>query len=285
MYKIAILGCENSHADGFLNLIKEGKFPELFVSGVYSCEEDAAKKLNEKFGVSVMENYDSLAGQLDGVIITARHGDNHYKYAKPYIKSGIPMFIDKPITCTDADVRALMRDAKENGVLLTGGSMLALLDDVTEARRKIESGELGEIYGGNVVAPVQSDSVYGGFYFYAEHLMGILTATFGTGVKEVFATKNKTYSVIFRYPDFDVTGTYLDGNYKYSVSVYGKEAIHQSQIKVTSAGFVKELEKFTALLKGGDMTESYRDMAAPVFIMNAIERSLLSGKWEAVLTL
>ena len=285
MYKIAILGCENTHADGFLNLIKEGKFPELSVSGVYSCEEDAAKKLNEKFGVNVMENYDSLVGQLDGVIITARHGDNHYKYAKPYMNSGIPMFVDKPITCTDNDVRALMSDAKENGVRLTGGSMLALLDDVTEARRRIESGELGEIYGGNVVAPVQSDSVYGGFYFYAEHLMGILIATFGTGVKEVFATKNGTYSLIFRYKDFDVTGTYLDGNYKYSVSVYGKEAIHHAQIKVTSAGFVKELEKFTALLHGGEMTVSYEDMSAPVFIMNAIERSLLSGKWEQVLTL
>ena len=31
MYKIAILGCENSHANAFLKLINEGKYPEIEV--------------------------------------------------------------------------------------------------------------------------------------------------------------------------------------------------------------------------------------------------------------
>lgn len=285
MYKIAILGCENSHADGFLNLIKDGKYPELSVLGVYSNEPEAAAKLHEKFGVQVMENYDSLVGQLDGVIITARHGDNHYKYALPYMKSGIPMFIDKPITCTESDVRELVKAAKENGVRLTGGSMLALLDEVKDAAAKIKSGELGEIFGGNVVAPLQTENIYGGFYFYAEHLMGILTPVFGTDVREVLATRNGSVSLIFRYDKFDVTATYLEGNYKYAVTVYGKDTLHYSNIKVTSVGFVRELDGFMALLHGEEMSASYETLSAPVFIMNAVERSLKTGEWSAVSTL
>ena len=102
MYKVAILGCENSHANSFLNHVKSTKYKDLveFV-GVYSDEKEAAQKLSEEFGVYVAENYDEFVGKVDAIVITARHGDNHYKYAKPYIKSGIPMFIDKPITCTE----------------------------------------------------------------------------------------------------------------------------------------------------------------------------------------
>ena len=45
MYKIAILGCENSHAKNFLDLIAAGAYPEIEVVGVYSNEPEAAQKL------------------------------------------------------------------------------------------------------------------------------------------------------------------------------------------------------------------------------------------------
>jgi len=99
MKKIVILGCENSHADMFLRFWKENpKYSDVEVIGVYSDECEAAEKLAAQFSVPVMETYDAAVGKVDGVIVTARHGDNHYKYAKPYIASGVPMFIDKPVT-------------------------------------------------------------------------------------------------------------------------------------------------------------------------------------------
>ena len=129
MYKIAILGCENSHADSFLNLMKEGLYPDIEVVGVYSDEEEPPKKLHDKYGVAIMDNYDSLVGQVDGIMITARHGDNHYKYAKPYLSSGIPMFIDKPITCDENEAVEFMKDAKNNNVRFCGGSVCPSLDE------------------------------------------------------------------------------------------------------------------------------------------------------------
>ena len=120
MYKIAILGCENSHAKNFLTLISEGHYPDIEVMGVYSEESEAAQKLCDEFGVDVMENYYSLVGKLDGVMITARHGDNHYKYAKPYMADGIPMFIDKPITCSESEALEFMREARQKGIRLCG---------------------------------------------------------------------------------------------------------------------------------------------------------------------
>ena len=39
----------------------------------------------------IMESFDAAVGKVDGVIVTARHGGNHLKYALPYIESGVPM--------------------------------------------------------------------------------------------------------------------------------------------------------------------------------------------------
>ena len=48
MYKIAILGCENSHANAFLDLIMIDKiYPDIEVIGVYSEDLEAANKLND----------------------------------------------------------------------------------------------------------------------------------------------------------------------------------------------------------------------------------------------
>ena len=103
MYRIAILGCENSHANTFLNYVIgtkeiEKTYTDIDVVGVYSDDRAAAEKLQEAYGVYVMENYDEFVGKVDGIIVTARHGDNHLKYARPYLESGVSMFIDKPIT-------------------------------------------------------------------------------------------------------------------------------------------------------------------------------------------
>ena len=55
MYRIVMLGVENSHANNFLALIAEGRYPEIEVVGVYSNEEPAALALHEKYGVKIIQ--------------------------------------------------------------------------------------------------------------------------------------------------------------------------------------------------------------------------------------
>ena len=125
MKKIVILGCENSHANTFLELIKqETKYKEIDVVGVYSEEREAAEKLSKEYGVKVMERYDQAVGEVDGIMVTARHGDRHYEYAKPYIKEGISMFIDKPFTKSEEDAERFIKELKEKKVKISGGSSL-----------------------------------------------------------------------------------------------------------------------------------------------------------------
>ena len=283
MKRIAILGCENSHANNFLKYIKEKpEFADVEVVGVYSNEKEPPEKLNKEFGVPIMNDYADAVGKIDGLVITARHGDNHYKYAKPYIESGIPMFIDKPITVNEDEAIKFMRELRQNGVKISGGSSLKHADVIYDLKAKAESEEGGKTLGGSVRAPLSSDSPYGGFYFYAQHLVEMLCEVFGRYPRSVVAYKaGDTKTVVFRYDGYDVTGLYTDTSWQYYAVRYAEKEDQGGKVELTNA-FYREFDEFYKLLSGEEQKISYDDFISPVFIMNAIERSLISGKEEAV---
>ena len=281
MYKLAILGCENSHADNFLRLIAEGKYPQMEVIGIYSNEPEAAKKLHDKFGTPIMEHYGDLAGQVDGVMITARHGDNHYKYAKPYMDAGIPMFIDKPITCSEEEAVAFMREARDRGIRLCGGSTCAALAETLTLAEVVRTEALGKVRGGAVVSPFQPNSPYGGFTFYAQHLIEIMTTIFGEGVQDVLAARREgALTFTARYENFSVQATYLEGVGYYSASVYGAKAVQNEILKFTPESFTHEMNDMLDLLHGEPMKKSYESFIYPVFVMNALMRA--KDGWEPI---
>ena len=284
MKKIAILGCENSHANNFLKFVKNNEeFSDVEVVGVYSDDIPAAEKLNAMFGVPVMADYADAVGKIDGLVITARHGDNHYKYAKPYIASGIPMFVDKPITVKEDEAIEFMRALRENGVRVSGGSSLKQDSFVAALREDAKNEVDGKTIGGVVRAPYSADNAYGGFYFYAQHLVEMICEVFGRFPLSVTAKKNgKQVTVLFHYEDFDCTGIFFDSNYLYYVCRMAEKSTKGYEIPSSNDWFYREFKEFHELLHGGEQTTSYEDFISPVFIMNAIDRSLASGKEEEV---
>ena len=283
MFKIAILGCENSHANEFLShVIMDKIVDDIEFVGVYSDDREAAQNLHEEFGVPVADSYDQFVGQVDGIMITARHGDNHYKYAKPYLASGIPMFIDKPITCTEEDAKNFMADLKENNVRVCGGSSVVLYNYIQELKKTIQEGAYGKIYGGFLRGPVNMVNPYGNFLFYCQHLVQVMTELFGKYPKSVKAFPNKeTITCVVRYDDYDITIAFQDGNYLYYAGVsFEKEYVGSSYSDST---YDKEFMEFHKLLQGHPQATSYEDFFAPVYINNAIERSMVSGKEEPIL--
>ena len=284
MKKIAILGCENSHANAFLKLIKENEeFSDITVAGVFSEETEAAEKLKETFNVPVMENFDDAVGKIDGLVITARHGDNHYRYAKPYIDSGIPMFIDKPVTVKEEEAVSFMRELSSKGVRICGGSSLKQDEYVQKLKNDRLNMVGGKTIGGLVRAPYQPKSVYGGFYFYAQHLVEMICEIFGRFPISVTAKLNGgQLHTIFHYEEFDCVGVFCESNYLYYASRMSEKDVVGSTRESSSLWYYNEFKEFNELLHGKEQTVSYKEFISPVFIMNAIERSLNSGKEETI---
>ena len=282
MYKVAILGCENSHAADFLRVIRDENIQDVQVVGVYSCFPGAGEKLRDEFGVIVADSYDAFVGQIDGLIITARHGDNHYKYAKPYLDSGIPMFIDKPVTITESEAREFMQELKTKAIPISGGSTLKHASYIRELKMLVQSGEKGRVCGGFLRAPMDINSEHGGFYFYAQHLVQMVCELFGYDPKAVRACRNgDQVTCTIRYDNFDVTGVYLEHSYVYYAAVNFERHMEGSVFDLNGAAS-REFHDFYHILQGKPQTQSYEDFFAPVFIMNALERAMLSGNEETV---
>ena len=283
MKKIVILGCENSHADNFLRQIQTNTaYSDIEVLGVYSNEPEAQERICSNFGVPGLASYDAAVGQVDGVIITARHGDNHYKYAKPYIASGVPMFIDKPITVSESDAQQFMRELKEAGVRISGGSCLKYAQTIQELKQAHESAADGKTIGGCFRAPLSGNSPYGGFFFYAQHLVEMILTVFGKHPVSVAAFKKDVgITAVIRYAEFDICAVFTDTSHQYYATRFSEKGT-QGGNTTTAGCFECEFHDFYQILHGGEQLESYEDFAAPVYVMNAIVRSLESGKEETV---
>lgn len=286
MKNVVILGCENSHADTFLRFIAEGGYPDICITGVYSEDTAAAQKLHRNFGVPVMDRFDEAVGKVDGIIVTARHGDLHYKYAAPYIAQGAAMFIDKPITIRETEAVEFMRQLQDAGVRITGGSCCKYIDYIQQLKQEHQNSTNGKTLGGFMRAPVSVNNPYGGFFFYSQHLAEMVMEVYGNYPKSVmaFQTANQI-TVVFRYEGFDVTGLFVTENYYYYAARYtsgGCDGRHLDDSHINPC-FRTEFDEFYRILQGGGQRLSYADFIAPVFVLNAIHRSLQSHREEAVM--
>lgn len=284
MYKIAILGCENSHADSFLDfIIKDKLYTDIEVVGVYSDDLKAAQKLNETYGVYVAKSYDEFVGKVDGIMVTARHGDNHYKYARPYIASGIPMFIDKPITISEQEAVTFKEELIKNGVRVSGGSVCKYPDFVQELKKHVQEKTYGTVYGGTLRAPIKNINEYGDFFFYSQHMVQVMCEIFGYYPNSVKTFVNgDVTNCIVRYDDYDVNLVYVEQKYDYYAGINCEEKVVFEGFSLDGC-FELEFASFYKLLKGEKQTDTYEDFIAPVFILNALDRSIKSGNEEAVL--
>ncbi len=289
MYKIAILGSENSHARAFSQIMNTGHpllggapCADFQVIGVCGDNPEENKYLCETYNIpETSDDGDFWLGRVDAVMVTARSGAKHLSYAKKYIESGVPAFIDKPITIDEDEALELARLAKSKNVPLCGGSCCGLVTDTVALRELMKSGNLGYIFGGAVTAPVSMKNDWGDFFFYSQHLVQMMMEVFGSDIESVLALgRDDAATFIARYANYDVTGHYGPGCY--SVNIHAGDRVVHKDIDIVTDGYVREFERFANMVRTGKMPTSYEELIAPVFVLNAIDKSLKTGELTPV---
>ncbi len=285
MFKIAILGTENSHARAFANIIYNGHeltnnipYGGYEIIGLCGDNPEENEVIKEITGgkAEISDNPEAWVGKVDAVMVTARHGGKHFKYAKKYIESGVPAFIDKPITIDPDEAIELINLAKAKNVPLCGGSSCGFVLDTQSMKDLVNGDSLKRVYGGSVSAPVSMKNEWGDFFFYTQHLVQIMGEVFGYDIDSILAVgRDDAATFIARYPQYDVTGHY--GSYAYGITVYGEEKTVHKEVCMLDC-YLAEFRRFDTMVRSGKMLESYEDFIKPVFILNAIDESLKTGK-------
>ena len=281
--KLAFVGVENSHAPAFLQLIQKNpeKYSDIEVVGVYSYDGAAADKLvADGLAPRAVRTPGAFLGGADAadcVVNTARHGDNHYEYSLPYLRAGIPMFIDKPFAMTTERAGEMVEAAKAGHANLCGGSCLKFAPELAALKRAMDAGELGNVLSASFAAPVDMSNPCGGFFFYAQHLVQMMTTVFGNHVQSVYArARDNAVTAIVTYPHIDITLHYV--GYCYSAAIYGDKASRHVQIGDVGALYTPEFDELHTMLRTGVMPETYDDLLYPVSVLEALYLSYKTGR-------
>ena len=173
MKKIGIIGSDNSHATTLtihINLPDRAtgvyNFPDYRVTHLFGFDMKRDEEVAREMDIPIMVSSPSeMLGEVDAAIVVFRHGDLHYKYAMPFIKAGIPIWVDKPFTIKVHEAKELVNEAEKRGSKLIGGSIIPTLPEVHRIRQLILDGKIGGIQTGSVSFAAQLNNEYGGLVF------------------------------------------------------------------------------------------------------------------------
>ena len=274
MFKIGIIGSENSHAAAFMNIFQsDPAYSDIKVVGVGGIDAECNKKLYEEFKLDfIADKPEDMLGKVDAVMITARDGIYHAPYARPFLDDKLPMFIDKPFTVDQNEAVEFAQEAKKRGVLLTGGSSLKNCYDILMLKNEVQK-DRSAVHGGTIIAPLNMNNPYSGFFFYSSHLAEMSLTVFGYDPEEITAFENNgNVTAVCRYKDFDVANLFMNGCYKYFGQVVTKDRVYSRDVD-ESLIYKHECDEFVRMLRKSEMPRSYEELVAPVFYLNAIKQS------------
>ena len=281
MYKIAMIGVENSHAQGFATMLKNDpeKYGDFEIVGVFSYDGKVADKMVEDGLAPFAANCpDYFLGKVDAVINTARHGDNHYEYSMPYIEAGVPMFIDKPFSVNPQNAKKMIETAREHGAILRGGSSLKFSADIMEFKKNLSEGKYGKLLSASMSAPIFMDSFYANFHFYAAHLAEMLLIAFDLSDSVHAFAHDEAVVAVAHYKDFDVSLHY--GGYYYSYTAFCENKCFHKELGNEEKREQLELDEFCNMIRTGVQPEPYEKLTASVSLMDAIYLSFRTGGTE-----
>lgn len=91
---------------------------------------------------NVVNNIGDLCGNVDAILLARDDAENHVEMAMPFLKEGLPIFIDKPFALTINDANIMLSSQKFESQIFTCSS-LRYANELTLNKDEIES--LGHI--------------------------------------------------------------------------------------------------------------------------------------------
>lgn len=134
-------------------------------------------------GVELVNDPADMFGRIDAVLILSICGAAHLERVTPFLRAGIPAFVDKPFACSLDDAQAMFRIARESGVSLWSSSGMRFASEILEFQQR--SGLYGELHGVLSYGPAKRATGNPGLLHYGIHATEMLCTLMGPGCQSV----------------------------------------------------------------------------------------------------
>jgi predicted dehydrogenase len=278
MKRIGIVGSDNSHAIAYSKLVNRDRIvgDDAAVVGIWGQEAERTREVAEAGAIpTIYDAFEAMVPEVDVVFVVDRHGDLHAEHVIPFLKAGIPAYVDKPLAISLGDARAIIEAANANGTFLTSMSSLRITPDT--ARLAEQAGAIGQIRAAQFAGPCDFGSVYGGPFFYATHVAEIALRLLGNDIESLTATRTGQTVVIDATwaGDVQATFTYLgDTAYHFGATLFGKEGVVSGAIAANDEGYEAIVTQVLAAIDAGKRPLSDAQLLTPIAVVHAIQQSL-----------
>ncbi|MBI4558815.1 MAG: Gfo/Idh/MocA family oxidoreductase [Candidatus Hydrogenedentes bacterium] len=282
MFKLGIVGSDNSHAERFsaLTNLETGidglRIEDVQVTHIYGTDPARTKEVAEKSRIpNIVEKKEEMIGKVDGILCVWRHGSKHLPDALPFLEAGIPAFVDKPLASNVADAAKLIDAAEKAKVGFTSFSTLRYARHTVEYIQSLPD-HVGELTTGISTGHADRKSEYDGIFFYGIHAVELMNAVWGYGCKSVLAAEHQGNVVATcKFPTGALVTLNLVGNgaYVFHLFAVGKKGWKEHVVDASTC-YYDGMKVFLEALRTGKWPFTREQLLEPVRVLAAIEKSL-----------
>lgn len=98
----------------------EDRLSDATVSHIWTQDSSVSKKIARASLIShVVTTPEDMIGEVDGILLARDDAENHLSLARPFLESGLPIYIDKPIAVSLKTLKAIYDLEQYRGQIFT----------------------------------------------------------------------------------------------------------------------------------------------------------------------
>jgi hypothetical protein len=194
--RIGLIGLDTSHVIAFTKIINDpkatgplakAKVVAAFRGGSRDIPSSAdridkyTETLTKEYGLKLYPTIAELCKNVDAIMLESVDGRPKVRQAIPVIDAGLPLFIDKPMAGSLADVIFIFDYAKKKGVPIFSSSSLRY----GKTNQAIRHGSIGIVTRAEVHSPCSLEVHHPDLFWYGVHGCESLFTIMGTGCQSV----------------------------------------------------------------------------------------------------
>jgi len=214
------------------------------VTHIWDPEREQAELVAKTCRIeNVLQSMEEMIGRVDGVIVADDTTMQHQKRAFPFLKAGLPTFVDKPLSPSIEEAQLIVETARKHNAPFMSCSALRYAREVEEFLAEKES--LGEILTGSSVCS-------GDLVFYGVHALEQLYVCVGGGVESVRNVGEEGRDIVvvtMRDGGRFVLTVYRNIHYLFHMSLYGTRGWREVRVEDSDYFYSNMLRAFLRMVE------------------------------------
>ena len=287
MIRIGIVGAENSHSIAISKTLNVAKaVPGFRAVAIWGETKAFAEKAAEAGRIPrIVRRPADMIGEIDAVVVDHRHARRHLPAAEPFLTARLPMFIDKPFCYRLAAGRRFLARARRLNVPVTSFSTVPTYPSFETFRRAV-----GAAGGSAAVAsfgPCDLNSEYGGVFFYGIHQVDLLLTLLGADVRAVGVSRapagGAAVANLF-WKDGRAAAMHCLPSHATGFQLSAATEAGNISAKLVGRGnpYLAGVRRFCRMFKTGREPVGHERILAPVAVLEAMQKSVRTGKLTPV---